>query len=54
MWLRVFLAILLCLVCAASSHAEEWNRFRGPNGSGVSDAIAIPESWTADDYRWHV
>ncbi len=54
MWIRVFLAIPLCLVIAASSHAEEWNRFRGPNGSGVSDATAIPESWTADDYRWQV
>ena len=40
---------------ALSSHAEDWARFRGPNGSGVSDAKNLPDKiddsttlWKAD------
>ena len=32
--------------------AEEWSRFRGPNGSGVSDVKSIPVKWTDSDIRW--
>jgi outer membrane protein assembly factor BamB len=31
-----------------------WDRFRGPNGSGVSDAKGIPVAWTDGDYKWTV
>jgi len=31
---------------------QEWTRFRGPNGSGVSDAKTIPVEWRANDYNW--
>lgn len=31
--------------------AQEWTRFRGPNGSGIS-AATVPTKWTASDYRW--
>jgi outer membrane protein assembly factor BamB len=31
---------LLCM--AALANAEDWPRFRGPNGSGVSDATGLP------------
>jgi outer membrane protein assembly factor BamB len=34
--------------------AQEWTRFRGPNGSGVSQATTVPAKWTADDFRWSV
>ncbi len=34
--------------------AQEWTRFRGPNGTGVSDTKTIPTKWTADDYNWSV
>ncbi|QDU97479.1 outer membrane protein assembly factor BamB family protein [Lignipirellula cremea] len=34
--------------------AQEWTRFRGPNGSGVSTASTVPVEWTADDYNWRV
>ena len=36
----------------AATQAENWPRFRGPNGAGVSLAKGIPVSWTDDDYRW--
>ena len=31
-----------------------WNRFRGPNGSGISDAKTVPIRWTARDYNWRI
>ena len=34
--------------------AQEWTRFRGPNGSGVSEATTVPMQWTDKDYRWNV
>ena len=34
--------------------AQEWTRFRGPNGSGVSAASALPIQWSPKDYRWLV
>src|SRR5688572_12090222 len=42
------------LVCwlVEGAAAEEWTRFRGPNGSGVSEAKNIPAKWTDADIRW--
>ena len=34
--------------------AQEWTRFRGPNGTGISQAKGIPISWTEQEYRWRV
>jgi outer membrane protein assembly factor BamB len=39
------------LLSAAVSHGQEWTRFRGPNGSGVSNAD-IPAKWTDANYAW--
>ena len=39
---------------AGTVDAQEWTRFRGPNGSGVSAATTVPTSWSADDYNWSV
>ena len=33
---------------------QEWTRFRGPNGSGASDATTVPAAWTEKDVRWKV
>lgn len=32
--------------------AQEWTRFRGPNGTGISHATTIPVQFTPADYRW--
>src|SRR5687768_9761830 len=32
--------------------AADWNRFRGPNGTGVSDAKDIPTTIDAASIRW--
>jgi outer membrane protein assembly factor BamB len=48
------LAVVLCVLApGAASRAQEWPRFRGPNGSGVSETI-LPTTWTHRDYRWQI
>ena len=39
---------------ASVADAQEWSRFRGPNGSGVSEAKTIPVKWTDSEIRWKV
>jgi outer membrane protein assembly factor BamB len=39
------------LVCGKAC-AENWDRFRGPNGAGQSEARGIPSEWTEADYLW--
>lgn len=51
---RLLLCCLTVVAFAAESTGEEWNRFRGPNGSGVSQADGIPVSWTEQDYRFQI
>lgn len=44
----------LAVVVPAGPAAADWNRFRGPNGSGLSAATNLPSAWTEKDYRWKV
>jgi outer membrane protein assembly factor BamB len=32
--------------------AQEWPRFRGPNGSGLGAASPLPARWAAADFEW--
>lgn len=50
----VFLTMLIFSMAASNAPAQEWPRFRGPNGTGVSDARTIPARWSDADYRWRV
>lgn len=45
---------LACLVLATAAPAQEWTRFRGPNGSGVSAARSVPTNWGEHDYNWKI
>ena len=50
---RLLLSLsVLSLTLTAS--AQEWTRFRGPNGSGISDAKTVPVEWTEKDLNWKV
>lgn len=56
---RAFLPFLLvCLTLLASLRSplfgQEWTRFRGPNGTGISEAKTIPVQFTEKDYNWRV
>lgn len=43
--------ILMALTLSGAS-AQEWTRFRGPNGQGRIDAPGIPIQWTEADTLW--
>ena len=47
-------ALLLILAFCGVTAGQEWSRFRGPNGQGISDAQGIPIRWTEADYNWKV
>jgi outer membrane protein assembly factor BamB len=44
--------IAVFLFDSPDAGAQEWTRFRGPNGTGESEATSIPAKWTDRDYRW--
>src|SRR5262245_35215820 len=49
----IFIAVLLCAYCGAGFvHAENWDRFRGPNGAGQSEARNIPSEWKPENFLW--
>lgn len=48
------LLILSLFLPCVESPAQEWTRFRGPNGSGISPATHIPLKWAAEDYNWRI
>jgi outer membrane protein assembly factor BamB len=49
-FLRLLLLLFLGLAHAVSSaHADNWERFRGPNGSGISNDKNIPLKFNATD-----
>jgi len=37
-----------------SAAAQDWTRFRGPNGTGISHSKAIPTEITAKDINWKI
>lgn len=51
---RALLSVLLAALAAGTAPGQEWTRFRGPNGTGISAAKGIPITWTEQDYRWRV
>ena len=48
------LALLILAVFAAQSAAQEWTRFRGPNGMGESETTTIPAGWTDATDNWKI
>ncbi|MHA3775050.1 outer membrane protein assembly factor BamB family protein [Verrucomicrobiota bacterium sgz303538] len=51
-----FAALLLSTIplASATSAEPEWNRFRGPNGSGLAIAPNLPIPFTENDLRWKI
>jgi outer membrane protein assembly factor BamB len=45
---------VLALALVPVVAAQEWTRFRGPNGSGVSAATTVPVRWTEANFNWKV
>lgn len=40
------------LLLLPTARAQEWDRFRGPNGSGLSPAHNVPIAWTEKNLLW--
>ena len=56
---RLCLLTLALIICGMGSEpksllAQNWPRFRGENGSGLSDLPGIPSAWTDDEYAWKI
>lgn len=45
-------AILVMSATVMASTAEDWPRFRGPNGVGQAEIADLPIAWTDQDVRW--
>ncbi|MHC4994784.1 MAG: PQQ-like beta-propeller repeat protein [Planctomycetota bacterium] len=48
-------AVMLCggLIMGAGAEAGDWNRFRGDNGTGVSNAKNVPTGWSdSSNVKW--
>ena len=52
--LPLLAAALALAGLSLTTNAQEWTRFRGPNGTGVSDAKTIPTKITANDINWKI
>ena len=46
--------VLVACVGAAGARAQEWTRFRGPDGTGIGRADAIPATITESSTTWKV
>ncbi len=46
------LATIFVFYTPGVARAENWDRFRGPNGAGQSDAAGIPDQWEASNFLW--
>ncbi len=46
--------VAFLLLTGPFAQSQEWSRFRGTDGSGISDASTIPSKFTMADYNWKV
>ncbi len=51
---RILLTSSLILFGLNESHGQEWTRFRGPNGTGISTAKTIPSQWNETNFNWKI
>jgi len=47
-------AVSVLAISPASALDDVWNRFRGPNGTGISTAKTVPVQWTEKVYNWTI
>jgi outer membrane protein assembly factor BamB len=53
--MRLWAFILVLFAAAADGRAENWSRFRGPNGTGVSSESGLPLKWSkTENVLWKV
>ena len=47
-----FLIVVILMGAASNVAADQWERFRGPNGSGIANAKNFPTKWNDEHIRW--
>ena len=52
--MKLLLSFFTVLALVLAADAQEWTRFRGPNGTGISHAKTIPAQLTDADINWQV
>jgi outer membrane protein assembly factor BamB len=50
--MQTSLTALLMALALLPAQAQEWTRFRGPNGTGIGAADSIPLKWTENSFNW--
>lgn len=50
LWISVFAWVF----CHSSAQAQNWTRFRGNNGAGISDITGLPTVWSPGDFAWNI
>lgn len=50
----LFPAAVVIGLLASTAVAENWPRFRGPNGQGISGEKGIPVEWSENDLSWKI
>lgn len=50
--LATFACLAVIPFASQAVEAQEWTRFRGPNGTGIVESADIPTTWTAEDQNW--
>ena len=48
------LSLLFGILLTSAVQGQEWTRFRGLYGQGISQAQTIPVKWTQQDFNWKV
>jgi len=50
----LIVSVLSLVLLASTARSENWPRFRGPNGQGISNAKTVPSRWSEQDFNWKV
>jgi outer membrane protein assembly factor BamB len=48
------ISLLVGIILPSLVQGQEWTRFRGPQGQGISHAQTIPVKWTQQDFNWKI
>ena len=50
----LFFSLTATASLVVTAGAQEWTRFRGPNGTGISATQGVPAVWTEKEFAWRV
>ncbi len=47
-------SLFSAILAGLPASAQNWTRFRGSDGTGISDLKGLPSAWTINDYAWTI